>query len=827
MFVAPRRTSKKITLQDDFASLISIGETGDLEFEVTYRINQTDIIRSGVTKVNVSAYVTRKREFSIFENKHGFRADTGEMIQNILNLPRAYRGVVKANENFVLTSTLSDASAFVNNQLVSYVRSPAFVRSGNNLDRYTQAYRTRVSVKPVSQFEDDEGDVAPIIQTNRNNLPDIDFKTTVRQSMKSVMLKKGIDPGRVVDLSRDRTSASKNSKGVYVPPTRRTGYRWGDDENADIVRQTFTQMIPGTTVKVTTSRELTSEKLIPVIDTVPRDQIDIPVRLLLEASKLSTSKGVISKVFVKLDALNKCGMIVDSIEKELDIAFHLRLFSTPKIAPEVKFSRYESLSKGTLQIFQMDPLATSVRVYRKFVSHITSELDDYVLVGQFSVAKGKGFATVPIDISRKDTSVYRIIPVSSEGLVGFEFTNLIINPSGGNKIKFRHVSLSSRIVENGVSLEVRELPADAVAFRILRKNKTIFEKDVTTVGDVATYVDRSKDEQVYSIVDNQTKDGNTYEYVVELIYQNGTTDLSGNVLVEYLPLVENLVDTRIVDLQTSADPIKPDVSFRIESKLTDSNLDAVKSLLERQGLSQFFTGDVQQEREKLKSLIAHQVTRVNLTTGQRENFGVVTTAQFTDSELGKINSVLPLKQGYRYRYEVNTLLRAPETLFENLEKSAIDPFTKKAYTFKPSKFLHPITMKKGNILERSAQLTRYAKDDMSFGNVGDLVATEVAFTQERVVITDVKAFKYDRYHVLLQWTLGGSSKLVENFIIVLEENGMQVPIGKAHAIEQKRQYEFIHSLPIGDVGNYVYKIIPIFSNYSMGPESKSNAVLVV
>ncbi len=826
MFAVPPRTTKKLTLDDDFAELVDVTAEGDLIFEITYGINQTEVIASGVSNVKTSVYATRKREVSIFENKKGQRASPEEVISNIRGLQRTYRSIAKSNEQSLLAGAISDATAHVNNQLVAFVRSPAYKQTQNYIARISQLYKTRVFLKEIASVENDEDLNQAILQTNRNNLPDIDYQSTVRQSIKSMMLKKGVDPANVVSLSKDRVSALANLRGVYIKPDRPTGYRWGDDEDASITKQTFTQMVPNTTLKVTTSSEISTEKLIQVIETVPQDKIKVPVRITVPATKMSTSRGTISTFFVRFDVINKCGVIVDSLEQEIDVAFHLLMFMTPKIPPEVKFARYDSFSKGTLQVFQQDPKATLVRVYKKVISHISNELDDYVLLGEFSVAKGAGFASVPIDISRRDTSVYRVVPVSSEGFVGFEYTNIVINPPGGNKNKYRYVSLSSKIVENGISLEVRELPPDVVSFKILRRNKTIFEKDATVVGDDVIYVDRSQDDQVYAVVDNQTKSDNVYEYTAELIYRNGTTDLAGHALVEYLPLVENLVDTRIVDLQTSTDPLNPDVTFQIESKLVDGNLDAVKNLLERQGLNQFFADSILRERDKLKKLIAHQVTRVNLTTGQRENFGVVTNPTFTDSELGKINSVQPLKQGYRYRYDINTLLRAPETLFETLDKSAVDPVTKKPYSYKPSKFLHPITLKKGNILEREAQLSRYAKDDMSFGNVGDLVSTEVSFANEQLSLNDVRAFKYDRHHILLQWTLDGPSKLVESFIVVLQENGMHVPIGKVHATDEKRKYEFIHTLTTNDVGNYVYGITPVFSNYAMGSEVKSNSVVV-
>lgn len=827
MFVAHRHIPKKISVGDDFIALKDVAQNGDLEFEVTYSVDQSEVISSGVSIVKLTAYATRKREYSIFENSSGQRAGAQDVVDNILNLQRAYRNIVRANENHILATAISDVTAKINNQIVSYVRSPRFSKANNSISRVQQLFKTKVTLKEVSKMEDETGEHHAILQTNRNNLPNNDVQSTVRQSIRSMIMKKGVDPSRITDLKNDRVSSGKNLRGTYVPPTRNTGYRWGDDENSDVVRQTFTQMMPGTTTKLTTTEEIPAHHLIQTIQTVSIDKIDVPVKFIIPSSKLSNARGAISVVFVKLDVMNRCGVIVDTIEKELDIAFHLRLFNTPKLAPIVKFARYESLSKGTLQVFQQDPTATAVRVYRKYMYHVSNVIDDYVLVGEFSVAKGAGFANIPIDLSRKDTSIYRVVPVSSEGIVGFEYSNIVINPPGGNKNKFRYVSLTSKIVSNGVSLEIRDIPAEVVGFKVLRKDKTLFDDSYSVVGDIVTYVDRSKDDQIYSVVDNQAKNDHTYEYVAELVYRNGSTDLSGYAIVEYSPLAENLVDTRIVDLTTSSDPIKPDVSFNIESKLTDGNLDSIKNLLEKQGLSQFYAANILKERDKLKQIIAHHVTRVNLTLGIRENFGVVTTGAFTDSELGKINSVSPLQQGYRYRYDVSTLLRTPETLFETFEKTATDPITKKSYTFNPSKFFHPITMKKGNILDRETQLARYAKEDMSFGNVGDLVTAEVSFANEIVTVTDVRALKYDRYHVLLKWTLNGSAKLIEHFIVVLEENNMQVPIGKVQTNEEKRQYEFIHILPIDEVGNYTYTIIPVFSDYTMGAEKKSNKVIIV
>lgn len=824
--VAPVRISKKITIDDNFASLRNITPEGDLEFELSYSVNQSEAISSGVSTVFITTYTAKKKDYSIFENVSGKKALSGDIANNILNMPAALRAVTTANDGKVLDQIISDVTSRINNQIVAFVRSSKFSNSKDSLQRVQQLFKTQVVLKEISKVEDEVGEKQAILQTNRSSLQNIEHKTTVRHSIKNLMLKKGIDPSQIVNQKSDRISAGKNISGVYVPTNKKIGHRWGDDDTSDITNHTFSQILPDTTAKFTSTDEIASNRLMQSIQTVPVDKITVTEILRLTSDKLSASRGSLSFVFIKFEVRNKDGMIVDTIEKELDISFHLRLFNTPKLPPIVKFCRNEAASKGILQIFQQDPKATAVRVYRKYVYHTSNELDDYILIGVFNIAKGVGFASIPIDIARKDTVLYRVIAVNSDGTVGFDYTNIVINPSGSKKNRFRYLSLTTKIVADGVSIDISGIPSGVVSLKVLRKNKTLFEKKYTAINTVMTYIDRMKDAEVYSIVDTQAKDDNYYEYVAELTYRDGLTEQAGYSAVKYIPFVENIVDTKIIDFTTSSDPSNLDVSFGIITKIQDTDLDSVKNLLEKQGLSQFYSSNIANERDKLSRLIAHNVTRVNLTTGIRENFGTITTGKFVDSVFRKINSALPLKQGQQYRYDVVTLLRRADELFDTLEKSAIDATTKKSYTFKPSKFFHPITLKKGNLLEKETQQAHYAESSMTLGSVGDLVTVNVSFNENLITISDISAAKYDKDHILLKWAVSGDKKLVDHFIIILEENGMRAPVGKVQLNDSKMQYEFIHAIAKDEVGDYMYAIIPIFNDYTVGAESKSNKVIV-
>ncbi len=811
--------SNKLRIKNDFATLLNISNDGDLIFSFSYSISQTDVIKFGNTKVRITVKNGTTKPISIFENKSGINATNDEVVKNITALYTNYSTNIKNNQALTINETISDITAWINNQFISPIRN------GTSYKDIQLSYKTKITLKPISEINVNN-ESFPVLYGTSQKLTSVPVESTVKNAISKSMIKYGVDPSEVIELAKERLSTHKNVKGTLFPTSlRRNGFDLDNIEFSPI-RKMFRQIAENDAGAVSISSDtLSANDLVQVIETVSSDIIEIPAEIKLLKDKIIEDGRVALNTTVKFELLNDKNVPVDVVTKDLDLAKHIRTYMLPKLSPEVKFSYYKMLNRATLHIKQNDESAIGVKIYIRSIFHSSNEIDDYVFYGQFAIKKSDGIISIPINISRTDTTLFRVIPFGENRIDGFEYTNLVINPEN-KRVKYKFVSLIANSTQNGISLAIRELPPDVISFKIIRKNKTIHDNEYSIIGGDNVLVDQTSNDRTYVVIDTSVKSHNVYEYCADLLYKDGTTSKVGNILIEYLPLIENLVDTRIQNLNTTQDDGKLDVTFDLESSLGDGDLDILKKLLDQQEITKYFESDILKERDKLKRLIAHGITRVNLTTGQRENFGVITDKTFQDSKFRKINSVSDLKVGNRYRYDIVTLLRYPETLFQDAQKSVTDQTTKKSYTFKPGKFLNPLTLRIGSIVDKNAQNLMFAKDDMSLGEVGNLVSLDVSFAEDVISIYDVQAERFDKRQTVLTWKLNGSSKLVDHFIIFLNENGLKHPIGKVHSTDEKRVFEYIHLVDQEDIGGYSYIVKPVYRSYLVGTAVSSNKVVI-
>jgi hypothetical protein len=159
-------------------------------------------------------------------------------------------------------------------------------------------------------------------------------------------------------------------------------------------------------------------------------------------------------------------------------------------------------------------------------------------------------------------------------------------------------------------------------------------------------------------------------------------------------------------------------------------------------------------------------------------------------------------------------------------KNAVDPTTKKKYTYYPAKFHHPITLTIGNITSPQTLIAHYPKSQFSFGNVGNLASVDVSFANDSVYITESSSEAFDRKTNVIRWSINGSPETIDHFIIMKEFLGQRTVIGKSHAINDTTTFRFFHELSTSDIGEFVYIIVPVFANYAVGQESKTNTVKV-
>lgn len=820
MFFRFQRRYNLLRVDDMYARLVFVQPTNDLDFEFTYSMSQVDAIQKEALTVNVSVFSRSVSKKPLFEDSHRGYINTKKLVKNVLTQVSDAKNALKKQEEFVIAQRNSAVLSSVNNEVLGQIaaRTPA----GN----IPQLSLSSLKSVPASQVKEGN-DTKPILDyvvhgiTDHDELLSASVASNQTELMYDMIVKHGIDPSFIGAYTPRNASSTEAIGGLSKSPSAPEFYEHGPgsrllDTHVFSVEQaappkTTDQVDDATHVQVFTN-SVETEITIPVAITVPR-------------TYSSVNGEDNAHLFVKFELLNsKTGIALDTVIKPLDVAKHIQLYNTPRIPPTVSIARSEVSSRANLEIKQVDPGAVGVTVFTKKIHRATIDTDDYVLVGSYNVKSTDQSLLVQVDSSVDSPVVYRVVPFGLQGTQSFEFTNVLSRPTKVKRIKA--ISLAALPISNGVQLEVRHIPWGVTSVQFLVRNMTTFEQDYRVVGDDFVLIDKTaRTSDHVMALDKDVSPNNVYEYVIRLVYEDGTTELSACETIEFISPAPGQVDTKIDNVIVSTD-MEPNVTFDIATTVVDTNIDTVKSLLQQQDMYELFKDDVAKEREFLKDLIAHGVQRIDLTTGTREDFGVLTTGSFSDFALRNNQAIDPLKLGHKYRYEVVAMLRAPETMFESFVKERTDEVTNKTYTFKPSKFLHPVTLNRGVLVTAQGLKTRYSKEPLAHGTIGAITSVEVSFDNEQAHVLDPRAARFDSMLNIVTWKLQGSIDDVDHFLVMKEVQGVRSVLGKAHSEFLYGNCQFLHAISTRDAGSFSYVIVPVFNDYKVGTSATTNTVLV-
>lgn len=820
MFFRFNRRFNVLKVEDDFARLVSIHRNGNLDFEFTYDVSQLDIVKRNALSVNVSVVSRTIKRKPLLQDSHRGNINTKQLINNILTQIHDAKTAVREQENYTVAHKVSDISSKINNTIVSQLRA------GVPPSQIPSLAKTKIVYKPAVELKLGNDDKPLLQYLAHSSIQSVELLTSasvnlnVRRTMHEMIFRQGLDPSYIADLTH-RSVPAVDSFGGLLRATRAPAMSF--DPSVSLLNHHI--LGAGSDPERSLTSEVQDDTVVHVAEIVISDEIDIPVRITIPRHARAREGADVSHFLVKFDLIDsRTRTSVDTIIKPLDVARHIQLYYTPRRAPLVKVGTSVA-TRINLQIKQRDPGATGVNVYRKTLARTEPEIDDYVLIGTFPLTPTQPALNVPVEQPTHSTHLYRVVPTGQLGTLGFEYTNVVLRPNRYTPSKA--LSINAQITQSGIVVEAHELPSSAVAIEILVRNLSIFESDYRNVGtDVFLVDDATRVTDYISATDPNVTEGWVYEYVARITYESGLKELAGHTAIEFIKLTPGKVDLKITDLETVLDGTEPNVKFTVNSDIIDTDIDVVLALLQRQDIRQYFDNDIAREREFLKSLTAHNIQRVDVTTGEREDFGVITTSLFDDQVLQKNNAVKPLKFGHRYRYEVATLLRAPETMFENFVKQAIDPVTKKAYRFKPSKFLHPIALRKGTIVTPPGLRTRFSHDAMTHGLIGTLQSIEVSFEIQPARIVDASTARFNRELNVITWKLEGQIDQIDHFLIMKDVHGVRTIVGKAHSEFPFGNCQYLHRLSSKDAGPLQYVVTPVFNSYQVGIPVNTNSVIV-
>jgi len=375
-------------------------------------------------------------------------------------------------------------------------------------------------------------------------------------------------------------------------------------------------------------------------------------------------------------------------------------------------------------------------------------------------------------------------------------------------------------------VDVNQLPPDAMAVRILRRDATYHERVHTGVDMVEPI--RLLDGQFdKSFFDNTVKVRHTYSYIAEFYYHNAdTTRTAAEALINVVTFAR---DKNLVTISSAVQSVtdnSPDFTFSLETSIPEESANFVKSLLEENNINEFFLDDEQKERDKFSDILAYYISRQNLTTGQAESFGMTSNPSFSDAALGRASGVSPLAFGNVYRYTVHLCQRAPETLFASFKKTAKDR-NGREYKYSPFYFMHPIVKRTGNIPTKLSLKTNHTETPMQFGYKGNVTTVTADFSKDKPSVHVASVKKIQRNLAAITWQTEGDLAEVDHFICIRQAIAGNSIIAKAHTHTNNNVFRLFHALDGDDIGEITYKIIPVFNDYSTGPAMQTNPIIYV
>lgn len=813
MKVNLKRQTNILSFPEEYSYLEQITKSGHYRYLVSYRINPSKAFRTGGSLVNI--HVTKgpftNKVVDIFSSQEN-------VVERLLNNNAVNRDLTrnKSKSNIVLTIK-SDFTAMIPNGVASSLTM-------RDQDTIFEVRETKLETLANLRAKNINPTINDINLSTGVDTAMVDPNIQVRSY--ELIANSKLDPSTAATKNRLFVPSLSARNGVVV---RTNGSMTMDQK---MLIDSLSSYIQDTSL---ISENMDSDDIVPVEVISNNDYIlveeyiDLPVGLINYPD-----------FYLTFELVDGNGTPLQTESRIVNHSKNLLGLQTPKLPPSVNVQSH--IGRSILSVKQEDKNATSVNIYRKVIANSTQNYDaNYSYVGNLKCTYQDGTKRYEDSISNINSVIYRIIPVDNDGILGSEFTN-IVSKAGKSTLAmsastaFKTVNnfsvLSYNVEPDGITVEVRDIPPGVISVVLNRTDMSVFGKQPVMIEAPQQIV--SKGNNVVYFKDTKLSVGKTYKYSAKLIYKGGSTVSVGNtLLLDFKPEQTNIVNTSIVNTKVVTTETGNDIQFVMKTEFILTNEDDIQKALGTQGLSQFFLDSIR--KDKVQDLVAYGVTRINLTTGDVEDFGIVTDEQFSDAKFGVVKGVAPVQVGNEYKYTVNTYLRSAETLLQDFVKTVsnsnvynglVNVQTGSNYTYVPSRWQHPVVLTQGNLISEQSLKTNHAQSQFTFGKIGKITSTTLSLTLPTPTLFDISATKVNSKLVKIQWKLQGNASKVDHFIVTIDILGKRTIAGKCHNITNSNQFQFYDVLDDGEKGALTYYVVPVYYDYSRGKEIGTNKVYV-
>jgi hypothetical protein len=828
-----------LSLPSDPVVLEDITTSGQYRYLVKYNVDVARAIRSKafVVKIHVSNNPLDNRDVPGFT-----RLNSNQVIQNLLNR-QAER--VEVNRSFAqnyIKTIISDITAVVPNNKTKELTASSlkkevsvepflFQNSRFQLVRASELTQKNIS-QPVLQtplFQPIPTDVAPALPPQ-----ELGF---------NLVMQYGRDPSSVSNRTNLYVDTERVQAGILQRPS---GIAREALQGASIgsIQPSFgllNTILGERRNKPSDQSGLADNDFTHILVTEPTNTKTIAEDLVLNISDLG------DQFYLIYSLQDSSGVEVERTSILVHHSRNVAIFTMPITPPFLSVVAGKGFNR--LEIKQLDPNGAGVYVYRRIIdTHTAITEADYVQIVKLPLRVQDGAKWYIDESPGMRPVIYRVIAYNRSELKSHDFTSTVIKPiqkllgvQATSQQKRLFVSINLKILARTVQVELNDIPTGVLALRVYRRDLSRHEtlEESTQIGNTVYMPALPGKNSKYYVTDTNPVDSRVYEYSVLLIFKDGTELWSTTrSSIQFNPVLNNIISTTSSPIQATNTGDDLDVEFTLGSVVADGQVDQIRKALEQQGILGFFQDDITQNREKLQSLIAYQVKRNNLTTGEHSDMGVFIGTQFSDRTIGKNLGVAPPKEGCVYEYTITTHFRSAQSLISTFTTTITNTTNpSKTYSFKPSKWQHPVTLNLGNIVTTTSLKRNHSSSDFTFGTVGDILHLRIDLSTITPSIHDATVKTLGKGKVLVQWNLKGSNKKIDHFIVTKEEMGMKTVVGKTHALADSN-LQFLDSScslekpcanPTRNINHHtseletsvIYHITPVFFDYTHGASIKT------
>jgi hypothetical protein len=803
----------------DSVRLVEITRDGHFKYDVSYIVDPQRAIQANSIIVEILA--STKPFFKQPSNVLS-QMNPDIIIKNLLQKTSVSKDKGRSQKANVFFTYKSDISSKIPNDKASKLSG---LGQAKNIPSLLMKTDKLLKLRSVLELTD-ANVIMPVLENNLaySIIPQGVARSTGLSKFLShdLITRRGIDPARISGTpTKSIQSAKKVSSGVIASPTtiaRQTSL-------SEQQRISFLGNLAAG-ANLTNHLQLSPQDLINVVVDSPRTTIDIK-----ETLEIPTELIQGEEFYFIFRLVNNVGVELQTINLLVPHARNVSNLNIPTVPPKMLVLQTGIPGKNVVNIKQEDRNATGVAVYRKEIKQGIPNTDaSYIFIGNLEVKYGQDFRRLEDRVNNLNAIIYRAIPFNSSGGLSAEFESTVskgIKPKTKKYEKRRNfVSVVGQSVPGAISLEIRDIPSGVCLVSVLKKNLTNHQSTYELVAKPTLMPNADSNGPIF-IVDNDIKENKIYEYIVKLLYLDGDVEIGANNLtIDYKPVSANIVETSATKPKVVTSQNELDVQFSITSSPILGGLDLVKKALEEQGLIDYFNEEIYDEKDKLQNLLAYNIVRTNITTGEVEDFGTISEKDFSDRKHGKSKGVKDLAGGNEYRYQIITYLRRPETTLEYSLRNVKIPERNITYNFAPAKWRHPIALNRGTLTTELTRRRNHAGSVFTFGAIGSVAQVNVSLADVLPSVPEAVVQKLGTNSTLLQWRVQGQVTKIDHFIILLEMLGMRTVVGKCHNISDTNFFQFVDKLENGEHGKLKYYIVPVFYDYSRGTEVSSNEVIV-